>query len=99
MLTLRSYPLITLSTRAQVESKRAQSSTLDAARRIIKREGVAGLYAGLDSALFGISVTNFVYYYCTPSHALVVSTTNSPQGTNGRGPSSKKRRSKPAAHP
>lgn len=57
------YPLITLSTRAQVESKRAQSSTLDAARRIIKREGVAGLYAGLDSALFGISVTNFVYYY------------------------------------
>ena len=64
MLTQHSYPLITLSTRAQVESKRAQSSTLSAARRIIKREGVAGLYAGLDSALFGISVTNFVYYYC-----------------------------------
>lgn len=58
------YPLITLSTRAQVESKRAQSSTLNAARRIIKREGVAGLYAGMDSALFGITVTNFVYYYC-----------------------------------
>ncbi|KAF2280379.1 mitochondrial carrier [Westerdykella ornata] len=57
------YPLITLSTRAQVESKKAQSSTLDAARRIIKREGIAGLYAGLESALFGISVTNFVYYY------------------------------------
>ncbi|EOA88643.1 hypothetical protein ACJQWK_02046 [Exserohilum turcicum] len=57
------YPLITLSTRAQVESKRAQSSTLNAARRIIKREGVAGLYAGMDSALFGITVTNFVYYY------------------------------------
>lgn len=59
------YPLITLSTRAQVESKRAQSSTLGAARRIIKREGITGLYAGLDSALFGITVTNFVYYYCT----------------------------------
>lgn len=57
------YPLITLSTRAQVESKRAQSSTLNAAKRIIKREGVVGLYAGLESALFGISVTNFVYYY------------------------------------
>ena len=54
------YPLITLSTRAQVESKRAQSSTLGAARRII-----TGLYAGMDSALFGITVTNFVYYYCT----------------------------------
>ncbi|KAF2837107.1 mitochondrial carrier [Patellaria atrata CBS 101060] len=57
------YPLITLSTRAQVESKRAQSSTLDAARRIVQREGFTGLYAGLESALFGISVTNFVYYY------------------------------------
>ncbi|KAE9982443.1 hypothetical protein BLS_006023 [Venturia inaequalis] len=57
------YPLITLSTRAQVESKKAESSTLDAASRIIKREGLGGLYAGLDSALFGIGVTNFVYYY------------------------------------
>lgn len=57
------YPLITLSTRAQVESKRAQSSTLDAVRSIVQREGINGLYAGLESALFGISVTNFVYYY------------------------------------
>jgi len=29
----------------------------------VQREGINGLYAGLDSALFGISVTNFVYYY------------------------------------
>lgn len=57
------YPLITLSTRAQVESKRADTSTLAAIRHIVNREGVTGLYAGLDSALFGISVTNFVYYY------------------------------------
>jgi len=57
------YPLITLSTRAQVESKRADSGFLDAVRRIVQREGLSGLYAGLDSALFGISVTNFVYYY------------------------------------
>ncbi|KAB8199206.1 mitochondrial carrier domain-containing protein [Aspergillus parasiticus] len=57
------YPLITLSTRAQVESKRAHSTTADAIRRIVQREGVSGLYSGLESALFGISVTNFVYYY------------------------------------
>ncbi|KAL2013417.1 hypothetical protein VTN00DRAFT_942 [Thermoascus crustaceus] len=57
------YPLITLSTRAQVESKRAHSTTLDAVRRIVQREGINGLYSGLESALFGISVTNFVYYY------------------------------------
>ncbi|KAF3355444.1 hypothetical protein VdG1_04129 [Verticillium dahliae VDG1] len=58
------YPLITLSTRAQVESKRAESRFIDAVQNIIAREGVSGLYSGLNSALFGISVTNFVYYYC-----------------------------------
>jgi solute carrier family 25 (peroxisomal adenine nucleotide transporter), member 17 len=58
-----SYPLITLSTRAQVESKRAESAFLDAVQRIVAREGISGLYSGLNSALFGISVTNFVYYY------------------------------------
>ena len=57
------YPLITLSTRAQVESKRSDSNFLETVQKIIAREGVSGLYSGLDSALFGISVTNFVYYY------------------------------------
>ncbi|TQS37737.1 hypothetical protein Golomagni_01778 [Golovinomyces magnicellulatus] len=57
------YPLITLSTRAQVESTRANSNFIDAVKRIVRCEGGASLYAGLDSALFGISVTNFVYYY------------------------------------
>lgn len=57
------YPLVTISTRAQVESKRAPSTTIDAVRSIVDREGIRGLYAGLDSALFGIGVTNFVYYY------------------------------------
>lgn len=57
------YPLITLSTRAQVESTRARTTLLAAIQHIIAREGAVGLYSGLSSALFGISVTNFVYYY------------------------------------
>ena len=57
------YPLITLSTRAQVEKKKAATGTLAAAKRIVDREGIQGLYAGMESALFGITVTNFVYYY------------------------------------
>ena len=66
------YPLITLSTRAQVESKKAHSSTLDAAMRIVQREGWQGLFSGLGSALVGISVTNFVYYYCTYAFFLLI---------------------------
>src|SRR5277367_5340281 len=57
------YPLITLSTRAQVEASRSSTSLLATIKHIIDREGIRGLYAGLESALFGISVTNFVYYY------------------------------------
>ena len=57
--------MITLSTRAQVEKRKASTGTLAAAKRIIDREGIQGLYAGMESALFGITVTNFVYYYCT----------------------------------
>ncbi|KAI5462285.1 putative peroxisomal membrane protein PMP47B [Mariannaea sp. PMI_226] len=57
------YPLITLSTRAQVESKKAESKFIEAVQKIVAREGVSGLYSGINSALFGISITNFVYYY------------------------------------
>ncbi|BFZ55557.1 hypothetical protein PYCC9005_002598 [Savitreella phatthalungensis] len=57
------YPLITLSTRAQVEVKKVHASQLEAVRRILEREGISGLYTGLQSALFGIGVTNGVYYY------------------------------------
>ncbi|KAF9058179.1 mitochondrial carrier domain-containing protein [Panaeolus papilionaceus] len=57
------YPLIFLSTRAAVETKNEQKSTYQAILDIIKREGVFGLYSGLDSSLLGIAVTNGVYYY------------------------------------
>lgn len=61
--TASRYPLITLSTRAQVESKKAESKFISAVQKIVAREGVSGLYSGINSALFGISITNFVYYY------------------------------------
>ncbi|KAF9933679.1 hypothetical protein BGZ67_004174 [Mortierella alpina] len=61
------YPLITISSRLQVqknkESKEAYKSALDAVKKIVAKEGIAGLYSGLDSALFGISLTNYCYYY------------------------------------
>lgn len=63
------YPLITLSTRAQTMSARSEAADkktvgiLEAVKLIVKKEGVSGLYSGLESALFGIALTNFVYYY------------------------------------
>ncbi|KAF9541049.1 hypothetical protein EC957_003437 [Mortierella hygrophila] len=61
------YPLITISSRLQVqknkESKDAYKNGLDAVKKIIAKEGISGLYSGLDSALFGISLTNYCYYY------------------------------------
>ena len=53
-----------------MESKKADTNTIQAVKRIIEREGLAGLYAGLESALFGITVTNFVYYYCMHCYAV-----------------------------
>lgn len=75
--TVVTYPLITLSTRAQTEATRAKrdkaiqdepdvnntTNAFYAAKQIAQREGISGLYSGLESAIYGIGLTNFVYYY------------------------------------
>lgn len=66
------YPLVTLSTLAQTKSSKTQSdddsekkdvSTLTAAKYLWKNEGFKGFYSGLESAIYGISLNNLVYYY------------------------------------
>ena len=56
------YPLINLSTRSQVAAKTEKEGSRAAALRIIKRDGIVGLYDGLSSSLLGIAVTNGIYY-------------------------------------
>ncbi|GAA5879393.1 hypothetical protein JCM16303_003187 [Sporobolomyces ruberrimus] len=56
------YPLINLSTRSQVAAKTEKEGSRAAALRIIKRDGLVGLYDGLSSSLVGIAVTNGIYY-------------------------------------
>lgn len=36
---------------------------MDAINKIVKDEGVAGLYAGINGALLGVASTNFAYFY------------------------------------
>lgn len=65
--TMITYPLITVSSRLQVQKedkgKDSYKGALDAIKKIIQSEGVVGLFSGMNSALFGIAVTNGVYYY------------------------------------
>jgi solute carrier family 25 (peroxisomal adenine nucleotide transporter), member 17 len=74
MLSLAAtYPLLTVSTRKQVETKRAKANGKVSGRfarglfasvaHIASKEGWSALYSGLKSALVGVSVTQFVYYY------------------------------------
>nr|ODN91664.1 solute carrier family 25 (peroxisomal adenine nucleotide transporter), member 17 [Cryptococcus depauperatus CBS 7855] len=62
LLLTNSSPLVNLSTRAAVQTKREHVSTKEALVKIIKEEGVSGIYSGLGSSLFGIAVTNGIYY-------------------------------------
>ncbi|CAG8725512.1 11428_t:CDS:2, partial [Acaulospora morrowiae] len=61
------YPLITVSSRLQVQkdnkSADAYKGGRDAIGKIVRKEGIGGLYSGLSSAIFGIAVSNGVYYY------------------------------------
>ncbi|EGW31604.1 uncharacterized protein SPAPADRAFT_56422 [Spathaspora passalidarum NRRL Y-27907] len=50
-------------TQHKILSALEKNSTFAAIREVIQEKGVLGLYAGLESALYGITLTNFIYYY------------------------------------
>lgn len=68
------YPLDIIKTRIQVQTRSSKStddstdehyaSAWDGITQIVKKEGIAGLYAGLGSSLIGTASTNFTYFYC-----------------------------------
>ncbi|KAF2466645.1 mitochondrial carrier [Lindgomyces ingoldianus] len=70
------YPLDIVKTRLQVQVKHSRSSAspspadgehytsaMDAISKIIKAEGIPGLYAGMPGSLIGVASTNFAYFY------------------------------------
>ncbi|KAL9614642.1 MAG: hypothetical protein Q9167_000847 [Letrouitia subvulpina] len=65
-----------VKTRLQVQIKQTQTdlagvtdseehyhSSLDAIRKIVKAEGIEGLYSGINGSLIGVTSTNFAYFY------------------------------------
>lgn len=63
--TTITYPLNTISMRQQVTKRKTErkESSLAAVKSILRDEGVPGLFSGLQTAVFGIAVTQGVYYY------------------------------------
>ncbi|KAL1848651.1 ADP/ATP carrier protein [Paecilomyces lecythidis] len=70
------YPLDLVKTKLQVQVKNQSAtkstaagydqhyeSTMDAINKIVKDEGIAGLYSGINGALLGVASTNFAYFY------------------------------------
>lgn len=62
------YPLVTLLTLAQTTQKKKDEGSEDVSaakqlKKILSQKGILGLYLGLESALYGITLSNFIYYY------------------------------------
>lgn len=60
------YPLVTISTKLQAEAKSEKEEKRSPWRvieDIWQKEGLAGYYSGLESAIYGMAVANFIYYY------------------------------------
>lgn len=61
------YPLVTLSTLAQTTKRKKDDGDGEHGAQnlkdVLRSKGVAGLYLGLESALYGVTLSNFVYYY------------------------------------
>ncbi|GAV52104.1 hypothetical protein ZYGR_0AG00950 [Zygosaccharomyces rouxii] len=63
------YPLVTITTKLQAEEKisqregREKRSAAEVIKELFKEHGITGFYNGLESAIYGMTITNFVYYY------------------------------------
>jgi len=60
------YPLITISTRMQVD-KDNKNTTTDIIKKTLREEGWQGFFSGISSGIVGITATSGVYYYCYES--------------------------------
>lgn len=60
------YPLVTITTKLQTQGNDENNQVktkLETIKEIYRKDGLLGFYAGLESAIYGMALTNFVYYY------------------------------------
>lgn len=64
------YPLVSIATKLQIKDRavegaesKSDTSANATIQAIFEKDGFSGFYAGLESAVYGMAVTNFVYYY------------------------------------
>ncbi|QEU62995.1 hypothetical protein KDRO_F09350 [Kluyveromyces lactis] len=56
------YPLVTITTNLQTKENEARPK-LETIKEIYNKNGILGYFLGLESAVYGMATTNFVYYY------------------------------------
>ena len=56
------YPLVTITTNLQTKENEARPK-LETIKEIYNKNGIIGYFLGLESAVYGMATTNFVYYY------------------------------------
>lgn len=54
---------ISLTTHQKIIKGFKESTTIKVIEDVIRTKGILGFYSGLESALYGITLTNFIYYY------------------------------------
>ena len=57
------YPLNTVRLRLQVDSSYKEQATFKVLAEIYRKEGLGGLYQGLQAQIIALACSNFVYFY------------------------------------
>ncbi|SCU93433.1 LAMI_0E14356g1_1 [Lachancea mirantina] len=58
------YPLMSLTTKLQTTSDdEKKQSTREVVKNMLQKDGWKAMFSGLESAIYGMTLSNFVYYY------------------------------------
>lgn len=76
---------ISLTTQQKIIKSIKENTTTKVIEDILRTKGILGFYSGLESALYGITLTNFIYYYFYEWVTNVFLKANLARGRRGKG--------------